>query len=66
MSTVPQLSSVVTARTANAVPMSTTSGARLWPLSWLMALSSSWLEPSGFASVIWMPYLAEKSFMMLP
>ena len=52
--------------TANAVPTSRTSGARLWPLSWLTALSSSWLEPSGFASVILMPYLAVKSFMIVP
>ena len=52
--------------TANAVPMSSTSGARSWPLSWLTALSSSWLEPSGFASLILMPYLAVKSFMIVP
>ncbi len=52
--------------TAKAVPTSTTSGARLWPLSWLMAFSSSWLDPSGFASVMWMWYLAEKSFMIVP
>ena len=31
-----------------------------------MEFISSWLEPSGFASVILMPYLAVKSFMMLP
>ena len=52
--------------TANAVPMSSTSGARLWPLSWLTALISSWLDPSGFASLILMPYFAVKSFMIVP
>ena len=52
--------------TANVVPMSRTSGARAWPLSWSTALSSSWLEPSGFASLILMPYLAVKSFMIAP
>jgi hypothetical protein len=31
-----------------------------------MAFSSSWLVPSGFASVIWIPYLAVKSFMIVP
>ena len=51
---------------ANAVPMSSTSGARDWPLSCSIALISSWLEPSGFASLILIPYLAVKSFMMLP
>ena len=52
--------------TANAVPTSRTSGARSWPLSWLTALSSSWLDPSGLASLILMPYLAVKSFMIVP
>ena len=51
---------------AKAVPTSTTSGARLWPLVCWMALSSSWLVPSGFSSVIWIPYLAVKSFMIVP
>ncbi len=51
---------------ANAVPTSTTSGARSWPLVWAIVLSSSWLVPSGFASVILIPYLAVKSFMIVP
>jgi hypothetical protein len=46
--------------------MSSTSGARLWPLSWVIALISSWLDPSGLASLILMPYLAVKSFMIVP
>ncbi len=54
------------ALTANAVPMSSTSGARLWPLSWVIALISSWLDPSGLASLILMPYLAVKSFIIVP
>ena len=52
--------------TANGVPTSTTSGARLWPLSCLTAVISCPLEPSGLASVILMPYLAVKSFMIVP
>ena len=52
--------------TAKAVPMSRTSGARLWPFSCCIALISSWLEPSGLASLILMPYFAVKSFMMVP
>jgi len=51
---------------AKEVPMSSTSGARLWPLSCCIALISSWLEPSGLASLILMPYLAVKSFMIVP
>jgi hypothetical protein len=51
---------------ANEPPTSTTSGALLLPLSSLIALISFALEPSGFASVILIPYLAVKSFMMLP
>ena len=46
--------------------MSSTSGARLCPLSCCIALISSWLEPSGLASLILMPYLAVKSFMIVP
>lgn len=41
-------------------------GSRLWPLSDCIALISSWLEPSGLASLILMPYLAVKSFMIVP
>ena len=51
---------------ANEVPISSTSGARLCPFSCCIALISSWLEPSGLASLILMPYLAVKSFMMVP
>jgi len=51
---------------AKTVPTSTTSGARSWPLVCWIALSSSWLEPSGFSSVILIPYLAVKSFMIVP
>jgi hypothetical protein len=52
--------------TANEPPTSTTSGALLWPLSCLTAFSSSWLEPSGFASVILIPYILVKSAMIVP
>ena len=41
---------------ANAWPTSTTSGARSWLFSVLIAVISSALEPSGFASVMVMPY----------
>jgi hypothetical protein len=51
---------------ANEPPTSTTSGALPWPLSCLIAFSSSWLEPSGLASVILMPYLAVNAFMIAP
>jgi hypothetical protein len=51
---------------AKAVPTSTTSGARLCPLVWEMAFSSSWLVPSGFSSVILIPYLASNFFMIVP
>jgi hypothetical protein len=46
--------------------MSSMSGARLWPLSCCIALISSWLEPPGLASLILMPYLAVKSFIIVP
>ena len=52
--------------TANDGPTSTTSGARLWPLSCSTAVISCPLEPSGLASVMWMWYLAEKSDMIAP
>jgi hypothetical protein len=46
--------------------MSTTSGALAWPFWDWIALTSSWLEPLGFASLILMPYLAVKASMMPP
>ena len=52
--------------TAYEPPTSTTSGAVLRPLRELIALISSWLEPSGLASVMWMLYLAWNAFMMAP
>jgi hypothetical protein len=56
----------VTPSTANGVPPSTTSGARLWPLSCWTAVISCPLEPSGLASVIWMWYSLLKSLMIVP
>ena len=51
---------------AKGVPMSRTSGSRLWPLSCTMAFISSWLEPSGFSLVILMPYSFWNELMMAP
>jgi hypothetical protein len=47
------------------MPTSTTSGARSVPLSWVIALTSSWLLPFGLAEVILMPYLAVKPLMIV-
>ena len=47
---------------AKLVPTSRTSGARSWPFWLVTASSSSWLEPSGLALLILMPYLSPKVF----
>src|SRR5712691_32930 len=49
--------------TANVPPTSTTSGAVERPFRELIALTSSWLEPSGLASVILMPYFLVRPSM---
>ena len=52
--------------TATARPTSTTSGALGEPFSALIALTSCWLEPSGRAELILIPYFFSKVLMMVP
>ena len=47
-------------------PRSTKSGSMLVPLSCWTAFSSSWLDPSGLASVMLIPYFLLKSRMIVP
>ena len=52
--------------TATDWPTSKTSGARSVPASWVAALISSWLLPSGCAESTVIPYLALNASMMAP
>ena len=53
--------------TATFMPTSTTSGARSVPACCLIALTSSWLLPFGFAELTVIPgYLALKPSMIAP
>ena len=51
---------------ATAWPTSTTSGAAAVPFSCLIASTSCWLVPSGFAELTLIPYFAVKALMILP